>query len=182
MHSANCGFLQRGRISLLSLDHPEAHSPSCPSLGCSLRIRKWAERGHLGCLLYANHRLGAFIKWSAVHLPSTLLHSTSKEAEIREATGLAHVTGLHRGHQNPIPELRPKHQAQIWPRKSHPPSCKISSSLSSVQHPGFQRKEKRLEQQPLGSRNWLRSRSPDVFFFVSKHQITKQLATLCVAS
>lgn len=41
--------------------------------------------------------------------------------------------------------------------------------------------EKRLEQQPLGSRNWLQSRRPDVFFFLSKHQITQQLATLCVA-
>ena len=87
-----------------------------PNLGCSLRIRKWAERGHLGRLLCANHRLGAFISWSAVHLPSTL-HSTNEEAEIGEATGLAHVMGMHRGHQNPIPELRPKHQAQIWLRK-----------------------------------------------------------------
>lgn len=122
--SANCGFLQQGAESISSpliTQKPRVQAVKetparFPSLGCSLRIRKWAERGHLGRLLCAIRRLGAFISWSAVHLPSTL-HSTNEEAELREATGLARVMGMHRDHQNPIPELRPKRQAQIWPRK-----------------------------------------------------------------
>lgn len=134
----------RGRINLLSLitqkPRVQAVGNSSPisQSGLQPQVRKWAERGHLGCLLCANHRLGAFIPdWSAVHLPSTL-HSTNEEAEIRgEADWLSPYHGhAQKATRTPTPELRPKHQAQIWPQKVILPSCEISS-LSSVQCPGF---------------------------------------------
>ena len=95
------------------------------SRGCSLRIRTRGESGHLGSLLCSSHTLGAFISLSAFNLPNNL-HLTDEEAEAWEVTSLAHVTDVHRGHQSPLPELRPEALGTNLAKKSHPLSCKIS--------------------------------------------------------
>lgn len=123
---------RRQKLTLLSLDHPkprvqaEKETPGLfSSWGCSLRIRTRGERGHLGSLLRSSHALGAFISLSAFNLPNNL-HVADEEAEVWEVTRLAHVTEVHRGHQSPIPELRPEALGTNVAKKSHPLSCKIS--------------------------------------------------------